>query len=604
VHDLEVADLRAEVARLQDLHRARSGKDPEDCERVQRELRFAASDGSLKCPVTISTELHEAGATRSGCIREEAPWGPSKSDSAPPNKVPSSFALQVPEVKLPIRLSGQAAAVMTPAAARACRRQITDKDKTRAQSRGRSRSNIIKGSSIALALAERTCMQRFVDHTLFDLVCAFMIIVNSVIIGFEVQWLTTHDAEPTATQVLGVLCSAFFFGELSFRIAADGMRWFFFNSDNKNWNWFDFALVAMSFFDVLAIFDSNGRASSIGMGFKTIKMLRIIRVVRVFRFFRKLSHLAFMIIDSVRSLFWALIMLGIVIYVFAIFFTHYTTEHMKSHNNSSKSTLIEEHFGDLWTTLYTLFHSMLNGISWYTIPNALYNIPGLTGPALAFGFCGYVTFTMLAVMNIITGVFVDNAVETARTQREFLVQREQEVKEQWLREMREIFLEMDSDNSETVNRAEMKEFCNDDRVQFYLTALGLDVNDTQRLFELLDANRDGELELDEFLEGCLRLKGMARSIDVYSLIHQQRQLCKRLDEIDDSLHERVGTRKHKSSWLMTPLSARGSWAALSARGSKNISVQETEARGSKRGPSWTQRSVTFSKSSTTSSRLA
>merc|ERR1719221_889381 len=101
-------------------------------------------------------------------------------------------------------------------------------------------------------------------------------------------------------------------------------------SENRNWNWFDLALVAMSFFDVVSISDSDGQASSIGMGFKTIKMLRIIRVVRVFRFFRKLSHLAFMILDSVRSLFWALIMLGIVIYVFAIFFTHYTTEHRKT----------------------------------------------------------------------------------------------------------------------------------------------------------------------------------------------------------------------------------------------------------------------------------
>jgi len=150
------------------------------------------------------------------------------------------------------------------------------------------------------------------------------------------------------------------------------------------------------------------------------------------------------------------------------------------------------------------------------------------------------------------------------------------------------------------NRDEMKDFCNDSRVQFYLTALGLDVNDTQRLFELIDENRDGQLELDEFLEGCLRLKGMARSVDVYSLIHQQRQLCKKLDEIDDSLHEHIGIRKHKSSWLMTPLSARGSWATRSAR-SSNAFVQETEARGSQRAKSWTQRSVMFSPGSTTSS---
>jgi len=337
------------------------------------------------------------------------------------------------------------------------------------------------------------------------------------------------------------------------RLRADGVKYFLVYSDNRNWNWFDFALVTMSFFDIISI-ATNGGASTVGMGLKTIKMLRIVRVVRVFRFFSKLSQLALMIIDSIKSLVWALIMLGIVIYVFAIFFTNLSSDFVKLKNNDTQALVVAEHFGSLWLTLFTLFHSMLNGISWYRIPIALMTIPDWTGPVLAFGFMGYLSFTMLAVLNIITGVFVDNAVETARTQREFLVQKEMEVKEQWLKEMRSIFLEMDADGSGTVNKDEILEFVNDDRVHYYLTALGLDVHDTERLFELLDENRDGELDVDEFLAGCLRLKGMARSIDVYSLIHQSRQVCRRLEDIDNVLHDmQGGQRQHVSTWLMPPL---------------------------------------------------
>merc|ERR1719229_289265 len=112
---------------------------------------------------------------------------------------------------------------------------------------------------------------------------------------------------------------------------------------------------------------------------------------------------------------------------------------------------------------------MLNGISWHIIPKTFLKIPGMLGPLLFFVFVAYLSFTMLAVLNIITGVFVDNAVETARTQREFLVQKEMEVKEQWLKEMRSIFQEMDADGSGTVNKDEIAEFCNDDRVHYYLT---------------------------------------------------------------------------------------------------------------------------------------
>merc|ERR1719277_276127 len=96
----------------------------------------------------------------------------------------------------------------------------------------------------------RTFLQRLIDHTLFDLFCAFMIINNSIIIGFEVQWLTSHDTEPAYTYFLGLVCSLFFFIELVIRIIGDGANFFFLESENRNWNWFDFALVAMSSFDL------------------------------------------------------------------------------------------------------------------------------------------------------------------------------------------------------------------------------------------------------------------------------------------------------------------------------------------------------------------
>merc|ERR1719291_851011 len=118
--------------------------------------------------------------------------------------------------------------------------------------------------------------------------------------------------------------------------------------------------------------------------------------------------------------------------------------------------------------------------------------------------------------------------------------------------MRNIFFEIDSECTGTVNKNDLVEFCNDRRVQYYLTALGLDVDDAERLFVLLDENRDGELGLDEFLSGCLRLKGLARSIDVFSLIHQTRQLCRRIESIDQVLHDSTGVRNNTSAWLMPP----------------------------------------------------
>merc|ERR1712241_934369 len=103
------------------------------------------------------------------------------------------------------------------------------------------------------------------------------------------------------------------------------------------WNIFDTVLVIMSIVEVLLLSGST-RASqaSVGSGMKTIKMLRIVKVFRVFRFFRELSLLALMIVDSMRSLMWALLMLTIIIYVFAICFTQTATEHLKYYDGTTQ----------------------------------------------------------------------------------------------------------------------------------------------------------------------------------------------------------------------------------------------------------------------------
>merc|ERR1712048_611886 len=174
---------------------------------------------------------------------------------------------------------------------------------------------------------------------------------------------------------------------------------------------------------------------------------------------------------------------------------------------------------------------MLGGVSWGEVSDPLNHMAwNLSAP-----FYFYIFFTMLAVLNIITGVFVDNAVETAKTQREFLVQKEMELKEKYVAEMRSLFAEMDDDGSGYVTLEEIQEYFEDPRVQSYFQALGLDTHDSERLFKLIDNDGSGDVSVDEFLEGCIRLKGLARSIDVHSLMSE----CKRLAHKIDYLEERL-----------------------------------------------------------------
>merc|ERR1711957_192859 len=55
-------------------------------------------------------------------------------------------------------------------------------------------------------------------------------------------------------------------------------------------------------------------------------------------------------------------------------------------------------------------------------------------------------------------------------------------------------------------------------------ALELDVSQARALFMLLDVDETNEVELEEFIGGCMRMKGDAKSIDVNMLLYENEKM--------------------------------------------------------------------------------
>merc|ERR1711862_166294 len=47
----------------------------------------------------------------------------------------------------------------------------------------------------------------------------------------------------------------------------------------------------------------------------------------------------------------------------------------------------------------------------------------------------------------------------------------------------------------------------------------MSLNDAEQLFRLLDRDMSGSISIEEFVRGCLRLRGPARSNDVAALVY-------------------------------------------------------------------------------------
>merc|ERR1712032_252228 len=67
---------------------------------------------------------------------------------------------------------------------------------------------------------------------------------------------------------------------------------------------------------------------------------------------------------------------------------------------------------------------------------------------------------------------------------------------------------------------EFETHINDEKIKAYLHTLELDVTQIKLLFKLLDTDQGGEVDLQEFVSGCIKLKGGAKTLDLAFLKYQ------------------------------------------------------------------------------------
>jgi hypothetical protein len=102
--------------------------------------------------------------------------------------------------------------------------------------------------------------------------------------------------------------------------------------------------------------------------------------------------------------------------------------------------------------------------------------------------------------------------------------------------MRELFKDMDQDGSGTVTLTEVIDFLEDPKMGAYFHALGIEIDDTERLFNLLDEDGTDEISIDEFINGCLHLRGNAKSIDLYHLMSELEKIQHSIERMSNSPH--------------------------------------------------------------------
>jgi len=198
-------------------------------------------------------------------------------------------------------------------------------------------------------------------------------------------------------------------------------------------------------------------------------------------------------------------------------------------------------FGSLASCLLTEYMAISGGDDWYDHARRL----ELVNPLWFAVFLVYHIFLFLAFLNVVTGVFCQGAIEGAYHDQTIVIENQMEYAERYAERLRGLFHDMDADGSGAITIDELENHLQNQDVKAYFASLDIDPSDTWTLFSLLDADGTTEIQLEEFIIGCLRLKGSAKAVDMVRVGYENQYMSKQLQSIEKQVFNCMQMMKKK-----------------------------------------------------------
>lgn len=373
----------------------------------------------------------------------------------------------------------------------------------------------------------------FVEGSAFNSFVGVMIFLNMLFVGYETDYLARTWAErpPLGFQVAEDTFCVVFVLEILMRLMV--YRCAFFCMPDYLWNIFDLLVVGFQIMDVVATFCANLSMPSTTQ-FRILRLVRMFRMFRVFRAFRVLRYvkelrmLISSIVESFRPLLWMVLLLSVISSMFGIVLTQLVTDHKTATPGLSfeETVPLELYYGTLTRSMLSLYQVISDGIHWKDL---LHPLTEFCSPWIQVVFVCYIACTVLAMMNVITGIFVDSVARTAEHSRKRML----------VHQMQSLFLEADADNRGFINWEKFSKNLQNPQMLSYLKDIDLDEEDATDLFRLLDVEGSGSISLEGWVSGCLTLTGPAKSLDLATVLRELRLFNKQWQEHADSLDTRL-----------------------------------------------------------------
>lgn len=354
-----------------------------------------------------------------------------------------------------------------------------------------------------------TLLKTSIESQMFQTSIAALVFVNACTIGVQTNIMAESDDKetPLAFIIVELIFCILFTIEIGLKLLTYGLN--FLRMPGWRWNLLDVTIVSLQLLDqILEVVDYSLSHFS---AFRLLRMLRVVRVLRIIRLIRMISDLRAIVasvIGSMRALAWTVVLLFVIIYIISVYLTQL---YVDSDIQGSSKHEFSKYYNSLPRSLLTLYQSISGGLDWNEAVEPLMKD---FSPWFGVLFCLYIAFTVLALMNVVTGVFVESALQSAREDKDIYI----------VNHIRGLIEAMSLDEDGRIAWGQFEAQLSTPEMAEIFNFIDVDPMEARGLFKLLDINGIGSVDPEEFLDGCLRLRGSAKALDLALLMREVKKL--------------------------------------------------------------------------------
>jgi len=399
---------------------------------------------------------------------------------------------------------------------------------------GRSSSSCSVQHSLDHPETKTTRLVKLVTSTWFESACGLCILANAAAIAYAADYAAQHIDNPVTPtlKLIERAFTSFYTLELALRLIAYKLH--FFTAKDWAWNCFDLALVLSAIYDEFVELTTTKQSSNSSVVFLRIvrvgKMLKLLRMIRIMRLFRELRLIVSSIKGSVKSMVWAVLLVLIITYIAGICFVQAGTSFLQEnggHVTDNEFDAIQKNWGAVSTAMLSLYMASTNGENWKDMAETLLPV----GQTFYFLFLLYIAFFSFVVVNTLTSLFIEATIQNAEKDKHVLIREELERKNEYMKRAVEFFQHMDQDCSGDISLDQFSMHAADPEMVAFAASLELDVTDITQFYSMLSCRGRYPVDMDTFVTGCMKLKGVARSMDLQGLIASHKRASRTLEKL-------------------------------------------------------------------------